>query len=57
MVANRHSKLFRLASKLERIGEASLAPLHLLELFGKDYSKIQAGVRTMIPQLTDAVLG
>lgn len=55
-MANRHSKLFRLASKLEMIGERALASVKLLELFGKDYSKIQAGVRTLVPQLTDAVL-
>lgn len=56
IMPNRESKLFRTGSKIERYGESLLTKLGYVELFGYDWSKIQATVRTIVPQLTDSVL-
>ena len=40
IMPNRHSKLFRVASKIERIGESLLAGINIYELFGYDWSKV-----------------
>lgn len=57
IMPNRESKLFGVAAKLEKIGERALAKLAVYELFGRDWYKVQAAIRVLVPQLTDAVLG
>lgn len=56
LIPNKKSKLFVLGSALQGILEKTLREIGIVELFGKDWAKVQGTVRALIPQITEVVI-